>query len=71
MVSFCLFQMLGFNIWSTVFDFSGGLLSLIQLWLDSVDMNDYSEMLGNWAKLVLALATLLFNVSTTSNVYLL
>ena len=63
--------MLGFNIWSTVFDFSGGLLSLIQLWLDSVDMNDYSEMLGNWAKLVLALATLLFNVSTTSNVYLL
>lgn len=54
-----------------MFDFSGGLLSLIQLWLDSVDMNDYSEMLGNWAKLVLALATLLFNVSTTSNVYLL
>mmetsp|Transcript_8488 Transcript_8488/g.12742 ORF Transcript_8488/g.12742 Transcript_8488/m.12742 type:complete len:386 (+) Transcript_8488:169-1326(+) len=51
----------GFNIWNVIFDFSGGLLSLIQLYFDCVDMNDYGGILGNWAKLVLSLITLVFD----------
>lgn len=58
-----LFIFLGFNIWNVIFDFQGGLLSLIQLYLDCVDMNNYQGLLGNWAKLVLSFITLLFDVS--------
>lgn len=59
---------LGFNIWNVIFDFSGGLLSLIQLYFDCLDMNDFGGIKGNWAKLVLSLITLVFDVSCTSTV---
>lgn len=51
----------GFNIWNVIFDFSGGLLSLIQLYFDCVDMNNFSGIQGNWAKLVLSFITLIFD----------
>ena len=53
----------GFNIWNVIFDFSGGLLSLLQLFFDCVGMNDFSGIWGNRAKLVLSLITLVFDVS--------
>ena len=46
-------HILGFNIWNVIFDCSGGVLSLLQLYFDCLDMNDFSGILGNWAKLVL------------------
>lgn len=51
----------GFNIWNIIFDFSGGLLSLMQLFFDCLDMNNFSGILGNWAKLILSLITFLFD----------
>ena len=54
----------GFNLWNPILDCSGGVLSLLQLVLDSVDMDNVRDgILGNWAKLVLALLTLCFDVS--------
>ena len=50
-------------MWNVIFDFSGGLLSLTQLYFDCLDMNDFSGILGNWAKFVLSLITLVFDVS--------
>lgn len=58
----------GWNIWNVIFDFTGGILSLLQLVLDSVDLHDLRHgILGNWAKLVLSLITLCFDVSMKSN----
>jgi cystinosin len=52
----------GWNIWNVIFDFTGGILSLLQLVLDSVDLHDLRHgILGNWAKLVLSLITLCFD----------
>jgi cystinosin len=51
----------GYNIWNVIFDFSGGLLSLMQLYFDCVDMNNFEGLVGNWAKLVLSFITLIFD----------
>ena len=53
----------GFNIYNVIFDFSGGFLSLMQLYFDCVDMNNFAGILGNWAKFILSLLTLIFDVS--------
>lgn len=53
---------IGFNLWNPVLDCSGGVLSLLQLVLDSIDMHDVKDgLLGNFPKLVLALLTLAFD----------
>ena len=45
-----------------ILDFTGGFLSLIQLCLDCVDLNDFTGIYKNWPKLVLAAVTLIFNI---------
>jgi len=53
----------GWNIWNVLFDFSGGTLSMVQLITDSVDLNNVKEgLLGNWAKLLLGVITLIFDM---------
>ncbi len=55
----------GWNIWQVVFDFTGGVLSLLQLVWDSIDLDDlYHGIFGNWAKLVLSCITLICDVSS-------
>ena len=54
----------GFNVWSIIFDCSGGLMSMSQLIFDSIDLRDLKHgLLGNWAKLLLGMVTLFFDVS--------
>lgn len=53
----------GWNVWNVLFDFSGGVLSMVQLITDSVDLNNMKEgLLGNWAKLLLGVITLVFDM---------
>ena len=54
----------GWNIWNVIFDCMGGLFSMLQLILDSVDLGDVkSGLVGNWAKLLLGAVTIGFDVS--------
>lgn len=49
----------GWNIWNVIFDFIGGLLSMLQLVWDSIDLDDLRHgIMGNWAKLLLGVITL-------------
>ena len=58
----------GYNIWNIILDCTGGLLSLFQLVFDAADMNDLrGGIMGNWAKLIVSLVSLSFDVSTESN----
>jgi cystinosin len=43
-------------------DFSGGLLSLVQLFLDAFIANDFSGVIGNPAKLGLSILAMAFDV---------
>lgn len=52
----------GWNIWNVCLDFMGGMLSLMQLVMDSIDMNDWSGITGNLAKFGLSLVTIFFDV---------
>jgi len=54
----------GWNVWNVIFDCTGGLMSMLQLVLDSVDLRDLRHgLLGNVPKLILSCITLLFDVS--------
>ena len=53
----------GWNIWYNFLEASGGALSMLQVVLDSLAMNDVTGITGNMAKFVLGLATLGFDVS--------
>jgi len=53
----------GWNIWYNFLECSGGALSMMQIVLDSVNMNDMSGITGNMAKFALGLATIFFDVS--------
>lgn len=54
----------GWNVWNVIFDFSGGILSMVQLITDSIDLDNVKEgLMGNWAKLLLGIITLIFDVS--------
>lgn len=54
----------GWNIWNVIFDFTGGLLSMLQLVWDSIDLDDLRHgIAGNWAKLLLGVITLVCDVS--------
>lgn len=51
----------GWSIWQILLDFSGGLLSDLQLVFDCVDLHDWTGISGNLAKLVLGLASIAFD----------
>ena len=53
----------GWNVWNVILDLTGGLLSFLQLIGDCADMNDWSGITGNPAKIMLALVTICFDVS--------
>lgn len=53
----------GWNIWNILLDFTGGILSLIQLVGDAIDLNDLSSISGNLAKLGLSAVSIFFDVS--------
>lgn len=53
----------GWNIWNVLLDFSGGLLSLVQLIMDAWSMNDFTAITGNWVKFGLSFVSLFFDVS--------
>jgi cystinosin len=52
----------GWNIWGVYLDFSGGVLSMMQLLADSADMGDVTGITGNWAKFWLGFTSLFFDV---------
>ena len=52
----------GFSIWQILLDFGGGVLSDLQLILDSADLQDWSGVLGNPAKLCLGLVSIVFDI---------
>lgn len=54
---------IGWNIWNVLLDFSGGLLSLTQLFVDAFVMDDFSAINGNWIKFGLGFVSLFFDVS--------
>jgi cystinosin len=52
----------GWNVWNVLLDCTGGILSLIQLVIDALDMNDFSAITGNWVKFGLSLVSILFDI---------
>lgn len=53
---------MGWAIGQVLLDFSGGILSLVQLVIDSALQNDWSGLTGNPMKLGLANVSILFDV---------
>lgn len=53
---------IGWSIWQQLLDFSGGLLSLLQLVIDSALQADWSGLTGNPIKFGLANISLLFDI---------
>lgn len=54
----------GWNLWNVIFDCTGGVLSMLQLLLDSINLGDVKHgLLGNIPKLILGFITLSFDVS--------
>ena len=52
----------GWSIWNIILDFSGGLLSDLQLVLDSADLGDFTGITGNLAKFGLGSISILFDI---------
>lgn len=52
----------GWSIWQILLDFTGGLLSLVQLVLDSGFQNDWSGITGNPIKFLLSNVTIFFDL---------
>jgi cystinosin len=52
----------GWNVWNVLLDFTGGILSLMQLLIDALDMHDFSVITGNLVKFGLGLASILFDI---------
>ncbi|KAJ5156975.1 uncharacterized protein N7482_008075 [Penicillium canariense] len=52
----------GWNIWTIILDLIGGVLSLVQLVLDSSLQSDWSGITGNPAKLLLSNITIFFDL---------
>lgn len=53
---------MGWNIWTILLDLIGGVLSLLQLVLDSSLQSDWSGITGNPAKLLLGNITIFFDL---------
>lgn len=54
---------MGWNIWNIILDIAGAILSLLQLVGDAIDLDDYSSIVGNFAKLGLSIISIGFDVS--------
>jgi cystinosin len=52
----------GWNVWNVILDLSGGILSLVQLIGDCANMDDWSGVTGNPAKILLAVVTICFDL---------
>lgn len=52
----------GWNVWNVLLDFSGGMLSLLQLVFDCGDMDDWTGITGNWAKFGLSFVSIVFDI---------
>jgi cystinosin len=52
----------GWNIWNILLDFTGGILSVLQLVLDCADMGDWNGITGNVAKFVLGNVSIFFDL---------
>jgi len=52
----------GWSIWNILLDFTGGVLSDLQLVLDCADMNDFSGITGNPAKFGLGFVSIIFDI---------
>ena len=53
----------GWSIWQILLDLTGGILSDLQLVLDSAALHDFSGVTGNLAKLMLGFVSISFDVS--------
>ena len=53
----------GWSIWAILLDFMGGILSMLQLVLDCYNLNDWSGISGDPAKLGLGFISIIFDVS--------
>ena len=53
----------GWNIWNILLDFTGGILSVLQLLLDCWNTGDWSGITGNPAKFALGFVSIIFDVS--------
>lgn len=61
----------GWNIYNALLDVCGGLLSLLQLVLDCVDMNEWSGITGNWVKFGLSFVSIGFSTLFITQHYIL
>jgi cystinosin len=52
----------GWSIWNIILDFTGGLLSDLQLIFDCKDLHDFSAITGNFAKFGLGSISIVFDV---------
>jgi len=53
----------GWNIWNIILDIAGAILSLVQLIGDAIDLDDYSSISGNFAKLGLSIISIGFDIT--------
>jgi cystinosin len=53
---------IGWSIWNVLLDFSGGILSDLQLVLDCADLGDWTGITGNFAKFGLGFVSVTFDV---------
>ena len=61
----------GWNIWYNFLECSGGSLSMLQIVLDSYDMQDITGITGNLAKFALGFATIFFDALFFTQHYIL
>ena len=52
----------GWSIWQILLDFAGGVMSILQLLIDSSLQNDWSGVSGNPVKFLLANVSVLFDI---------
>jgi cystinosin len=53
---------IGWSIWNILLDFTGGVLSVLQLVFDCTDLKDFSGISGNPAKFGLGFVSIIFDV---------
>lgn len=53
----------GWNVWNVILDFGGATLCFVQLMGDAIDIQDFSSITGNLAKLGLSVISIAFDVS--------
>lgn len=53
---------IGWNVYNVLLDFAGGLLSLVQLVMDAVAMDNFSAITGNFVKFGLGFVSILFDI---------